>query len=69
MGFLGRSGGRALTIISKGRPCYTDAFGPDSWFGGFDWLHGCRTAGTSSQHRFLPRASINFSSDLYPGSC
>jgi hypothetical protein len=46
----------------------TDAFGPDSWFGGHDWLYRCRSAGTTSQHRFFPGASSTFARP-YTGSC
>jgi hypothetical protein len=47
---------------------FTEAFGPNSWFGGRDWLHKCRTGGTTSQHFFLPGAS-NIFARPYPGSC
>jgi hypothetical protein len=42
--------------------------GPDSWFGGRDWLHRCRAAGTTSQHRFLRGGSSTFAGP-YSGSC
>jgi hypothetical protein len=35
----------------------TDAFRPDSWFGGRNWLHRCHTASTTSPYCFLPGAS------------
>jgi hypothetical protein len=46
----------------------TDAFGPNSWIGGRDRLHRCRTGDIITEHRFLPGASSTFAGP-YPGSC
>jgi hypothetical protein len=56
-----------LSFRREPRHC-TDASGPDTWFGGRDWLHGCRTSDTTSLHRFLSGASSTFAGS-YPGSC
>jgi hypothetical protein len=61
-------------------PCYIDGYqfkqGPDialmhlapiPGLGGHGWLHWCRTASTTSQHRFFPRANstLRWCSSLY----
>jgi hypothetical protein len=64
--------GRALLhwwLSFRMRPrCCTDAFGPNSWFGGCNSLHRCCTVSTTSRHCFLPRASSTFARP-YLGSC